>query len=588
VVLPDAKRKKSTIDGGSGHSRKSSVILPPVAADISDLPSNRQPAVKAVTAKSESVIKSLVKQGTYLLPSGSSANSLAAGLALQIENALIAIHGDPAGYKQQFMAILANIPKNTQLVLQLLEGQLTALEIAEMSSDDMANEDLQRERAKAIEQADKQAILITADGPRVRKTHKGDEIIGGEEVSRVLGSGGGDDASWGTRRARREASDEAMPDADEGSHHGDSEDRPELPDEGDDAPPQLSVDTKPAARKASTNYNMDRAWASAHSPTLATSGNYARVAQAQPPARRDTTMHDADIDRLLKDEASSDEENAREPSPQVGDGSPHAPVWKGRIDMAGVASFAASARWVAGGDVGAKVPGGFGGLLPLKLDITGRIAVARADEYVSGMRWSQSNDVCCLAITPSARRVERENFEKIYRYFSEKGRWGVISGLGDLVRDAYLVTLDKADGAFPGFLEGLDNQTLPREREAEALILTLVVKTKSPHPSPANITASTPTIPAQSPVIPSASANGATLPAATTYPWATPLVLSILGEDVHAPAVVQLFTAVPDMTEEQMRNLKAALVQEPSARMDLGRLGAVLQGNADANGGAGS
>ena len=62
------------------------------------------------------------------------------------------------------------------------------------------------------------------------------------------------------------------------------------------------------------------------------------------------------------------------------------------------------------------------------------------------------------------------------------------------------------------------------------------------------------------------------------YPWATPLVRGILGEQfVHAPAVVQLFTAVPEMSEHQVRNLRRALDEEPRAREDLGVLGEVLR-----------
>jgi hypothetical protein len=41
--------------------------------------------------------------------------------------------------------------------------------------------------------------------------------------------------------------------------------------------------------------------------------------------------------------------------------------------------------------------------------------------------------------------------------------------------------------------------------------------------------------------------------------------------------VVQLFSAVPEMSEQQIRNLKIALDSEPGAREDLVRLGDVLR-----------
>jgi hypothetical protein len=571
-VVPDAKRRKSTIE--TTHSRKSSVVLPPLA-NYEDLPSDRQKANKAISGKAKVVIDGFAKSGDYRIPDGETANSLAANIALQIENALSAIYTDSAAYKQQFMAILANIPRNTQLILQVLTGNLTAVEIAEMSSDDMASEDVQRERAKAKEEADKQSILISESGPRMRKTHKGEELVGGDD--RI---GTSDDASWATRTVRRDTQDENMPDADEEEH--DAEDRAELPDDSDSrhAPP-LSVDTK---RKSSSAYNIDRAWGAAHSPNQAT---YPRTSAQAPTQRQgDTQMHDADIDRLLNDE---DDEDA--PASPLVDGTAGAPVWKGRVDMAGVASFAGSARWVAGGDVGQKIP--YTQLLPTKLDITGRIAVARADEYVAGMRFSNTNDVCCLNITPRRTNADEAEFGKIWRYFDEKGRWGVLDpkglGEGTAVRDAYLVTLKEGDGGVPGFLGMLENceERVLGGRERDMLVLTLVVKTKSPMGTPAPVgqqMSATPVLPLASPalaqtaILPPANGNGNG--AATQqeeYPWATEMVKRILGPEVYAPAVVQLMTAVPEMSEEQLRNLRAALEANPSARGDLGVLGAVLK-----------
>ena len=579
VILPDAKRRKSTID--QAHSRKASINLPKAATSIDALPSNRQPAVKAITGKAKSVIDSLVKEGLYRIPDGATATTLSTSLALEIENALSALHADPSAYAPQFRAILMNIPRNSQLVLQLLMGDLSPLEIAEMSSDDMASEEVQRERIRRKEEADKHSILISETGPRVRKTHKGDEVIGGvDEGSRM---GGGDDSAAWTRVARRDTIDEGG-DGDVEMEDGDAGERVEL-DEDESRhppPPSLSVDTK---RKSSTQtYDMNRAWNAAHSPDQAT---YSRAQPAHIASRGgDTQMHDADIDRLLKDEEDED----IPPSPVI-DGSPGAPVWKGRVDMAGVAAFSSSARWIAGCDISHKIP--YTTLLPSKLDITGRIAVARADEYVSGMRFSSSNDVCCLDITPRASQADRGNFEKIYSYFEEKGRWGVLDprGLGEGVRDAYLVTLKSGQSEYPEFLDMLKDRMIEEPRGRDMLVLTLVVKTRSPLSTPAPASgvpapSATPQLPQQSPVVPPASSNGTTpapapapLPstANTNYPWATPLIRDILGPHISAPAVVQLFTAVPEMSEVQVRNLRQALDENPSAREDLGVLGLVLQ-----------
>src|SRR6266704_6729240 len=46
-----------------------------------------------------------------------------------------------------------------------------------MSSEDMASEDKQREYAALREENDKQVVLVEEKGPRIRKTHKGEELI---------------------------------------------------------------------------------------------------------------------------------------------------------------------------------------------------------------------------------------------------------------------------------------------------------------------------------------------------------------------------------------------------------------------------
>jgi hypothetical protein len=580
AIAPDAKRRKSTVD--IAHTRRSSSAVLPLATSLEELATNRQPAAKAISSKAKGVIDQLVKDGSYRIPDGETAASLATSLSLRIENALMSLYGDPAGYKTQFMMIISNIPKNTQLILQLFTDNLTPIEIAEMSSDDMASEDVQKERARAKEEADKQSILITEQGPRMRKTHKGDEIIGEETSSRPV-----DDASWVNQPIRRrDTQDEVMADAgaspqeEPGSPH-----RVELPEDAvlPPHPPPLNIDTKPSPqqRKPST-FDMDRAWGAAHSPNQSSYGAVQTPRTQHAPTHSPVTqMHDADIDRLLKDE---DEEDV--PMSPVVDGTSGGAVWKGRIDMAGVAGFSASARWVAGGDVGQKIA--YKDLLPRKMEITGRIAIPRADEYVSGMRYSQSNDVCCLAITPFSGGADRESFAKIFEYFHSKARWGVINGTGlhEAVRDCYLVTLEAGAGGWPDFMGMLEERQIEEPRPDNMLILTMVVKTKSPQSTPAPAQAAAPATagaqPQPSPVIPQGNGTSSSLPLQqpvppVSYPWATETVKAILGPEIHAPAVVQLFTAVPEMTEVQVKNLREALEREPAAREDLGKLGEVLR-----------
>ena len=75
-----------------------------------------------------------------------------------------------------------NLKKNTVLVDRLLSGSLKAAEFVAMEAEEMASADKQREYAAMREAAEKQMILTDEPGPRLRKTHKGEEIVGEDNV----------------------------------------------------------------------------------------------------------------------------------------------------------------------------------------------------------------------------------------------------------------------------------------------------------------------------------------------------------------------------------------------------------------------
>jgi hypothetical protein len=570
------RRKASTVPNDSAtKKRKSAESTParkdstaPPVEDINALPKDRQKAAQALQKELKPLIEKATKDATFRIPDGETATSLALSHALQIEQALVNAHGTPSGYGAQFRSILFNVKKNNELLHHILSGSIAPAELAEMSTDDMASEELQRQRAVIKEQADKHAILAHEEsGPRIRKTHKGEELIG--EDNRPM------DESYSVAPVRRRTTvDETAhesPPPEVGSPH-----QVELPDPDDLNKPALSVDTTSSNARRQSNFDMSQVWKSARSPDQP-SGAF-QPSRRSTGAEYDTPMvHDADVDRLLKDE---DMEDAPPSSPT----DPASVAWRGTIDMAGVAGFNGSARWVAGGDIGVKIP--YKDLLPSAMEISGRINIDRADEYVSNMRWSASNDVCALALKPSHTDSDYQGFQAIFNYFHSKERWGVIAPeMHDAIRDVYIVTLEAGSSEYPQFLHMLADKRIEEPRRTDMLLLTIVAKTKSPPPSHTGtpqLSTSTnegpPAVPGPnpqfSPVTTQTPYNGVAVPPSNgNAPAYGELAIKILGPFIHTTVVRQILEAVPDMTEVQLHNLRDVLNREPATREDIGKLG---------------
>jgi hypothetical protein len=559
------KRRKSAAD----HAMPDAQALPTVAS-ISKLPSVRQTVPNRLVQDGIKVVESLVKDGRVRIPDGETSASLITSIALKIEQGMFSHFGEVSAYSGQARAIIFNIKKNPELYQRIISGTLRPEELAEMSSEDMATAEEQRERAAIKEAADKHATLLSnSDGPRIRKTHKGEELVDDGANNQSV-----DDVSYSEAPLRRRTThDEHAPDSPTGEPG--SPNMVELPEDIGSKPP-LTVDTSASHGRKPSNFDLDSVWRSAPAQDTSHSAGAVRTPHRAQHRPSDNIMDDPDMDRLLKDEDMEDVSGS-----PIADGS--GIDWKGRIDMAGVAAFNATARWVAGANAGLGIS--FDQLIPRKLEITGRIAINRADEYVSGMRYSQTTNVTTLALRPIDTTTDHDNFQRTFDYFHGKERWGVINqpGLNEQVRDIYVVTLEAGMGRSPEFINMLEDRekSIEEPRPENMLLLTIVVKSRSPPPSAtpgaevahpaAQINAHAPQpspVAAQGPF-----PNGG--PTLVSGSWG-PNAVTILGEYIHAPAVRQLMAAGVDMDQMQLTNLRALLEREPSARDDLGKLGQLL------------
>ncbi len=494
--VSSARRKKSGVAASaSKRDVKGAVLQTELVENISDLQSDSRRRI------AEALVKLFVeqteiaqKEGTFKLPAGQTPHAFGLKLGLAVEYAVYlnfwGQSGQPSNlYGDKFRMILHNVKANTALRDRLLNGSLPPNEFSKMTSFDMASKELQEKTAEMKKEAEKQHMLVQEEGPRIRRTHKGEELVGDEASTAAVA-----DQVYSQPIIRRREADFDMRGPKQASPEASSPHSPaavELPENiifpvnaSSPATVQpLAVDTKapPRAftgheRKSSTAFNIQDVWSSVagsdgdiQRPRLPESGE----GPVQHPAA--AVEADADIDHLLKDEEPEDEEPY---SPTDFTADPGSSVWRGKMNMAGVAAFAGVAKHVAGANLSSAFP--WAQLIPTNLAIEGRIDIERASEYLCGLRWSQTTDVSVVAVTPIDDPDARVQFDKLFKYFTERKRYGVI-GKNPVaaVKDTYLVPLEAGISKKPDFVELLEYCTIEDPSPERMLLLTFVVKTNN-------------------------------------------------------------------------------------------------------------
>lgn len=590
----------------------------------------RKRSIEYIQNSISGLIRLRAKEGNYRIPDGDTADSLSLRIAYEIEKSMVKYMKQNSTYKEKVRSIVFNVKKNQVLLDKLLLGNLSTDELVQMSTDDMASEELQRQMAVMKEEADKQAILVKEEGPRIRKTHKGEEIIGDDGSSRTF--------------QPDNSTEKKTTGAQMGTGNGVS--NPSSPVKlqnysalenfaNSKAKRALRVNTTTPLRgtiherKSSETFSLQKVWSSAHSPGSAgfhlPQQSLRRHSSTNSQYTTPLAEDDPDIDRLL-----NDEDNESDPySPTTFTDS--STVWSGRLTMTNLIDTVSNAKFIAGGDIERKIP--WTDIIPSEIHVSGRIGTSTADEYVASMRHTTTTDVACLSLNPTDERSGRPQFERLFSYLYQRSRWGVISHYTHpAVKDIYIVPIEAGSGELPKFIGFLDNCTLENPRPRNMIVLTLIVKTQSPPQSAQNtprildvgepdagstglaqIGEAQHTFPVQqglqtSPLqvsdrptdapelLDSAShptnANGVTPASLPTYsrshqnPHHSPFTPSITNEDSAAlrvlgpfldlPIVKQLLSAQPDVTEHQMRNLRDILERVPSARNDLNTFQAEL------------
>ena len=526
---PPQRRKSSAVSTPSRSGPKGVLLQLELVENVSELQSDvRQKAANALVKLFVDQTKQAQKQGTFSVPPGQNFDSFGLKLGLSVEYAIyMNFWGNAAEpspqYREKLLMVLHNIKANPRLRDRLLVGKLSPNELSQMSSFDMASKELQEKTAEMKKEAEKQHMLIQEEGPRIRRTHKGEEIVG--DASQGLT---GTDTIYSNIPSRRRES-EIDPTAPRHTSpvpiSPQTPNAVELPSEisragmaaspANSRPPHMDTRVPPRPsvaqhRKSSSTFNIQNVWSSVDSPEVEKQ-RARQLPQVYPPivipehTSSQNVQADADIDHLLKDEEPEDEEPY---SPTDFDADPES-IWRGNMVMNSIANFAGTARHVAGADLSGVHP--WSQLMPQSLGIEGRIDIEKASSYLCGLQWSKTTDVSVVAITPNESMDDQIQFTKLFAYFTERNRYGVVGKSPvSAVRDIYVVPLETGDSKKPDFIELLEHCTIEDPRASRTLLVVYVIKSKTDNPSSAqatprqldSMTLASPIPPAQAPPTP--------------------------------------------------------------------------------------
>lgn len=427
-------------------------------------PAARKKVAQGLQKSLEAALDAAVKDHLFSLPKDSNKKSLAERHALEIERALHDTHSQQAATTQA-RTLIFNLKRNVPLAVRVFNRSLPPPTVASMSTNELATEELQRETAEMKAKADKQSTLVAEEAPRVRRTHKGEEIVENEsfaatteEVPSVLRRQSVKDASAGesSKSPNRGASSSSAPGAE----------RPAKP---------LRVDTQGGAQRSPTQpgFDIGKVLDSVRSPSA--SAHQRRPSAPVPPTGPGV---DPDVDRMLEDGTDSPPYSPTENlDPDV--------VWHGDLKMGNTAEFRAVAKYAGGADLSKQSGIAWNDLIPVVLNVAGRIPEDKAVPYLCGLRYNNQIDlvITSLSVADANDAAARANFQTVVNYFMSKKRYGVVGDrkLGN-VRDTYLVPIPEGDGPLPEPLQNIEGHLIPQNRTEPLLLLIFVYRDEKLQP----------------------------------------------------------------------------------------------------------
>ncbi|KAK4666287.1 Transcription factor bye1 [Podospora pseudopauciseta] len=612
-------QKRKTADGAQEKENKklrkvtetqSVPVSTPAYTPPADLPSKATELPDSRQGVAKALVKSLVhslgaaeKKG--VVPSdGMPVSDRAERFALQIERAVYDTHPTQDSYRNQGRTLVHNLKSNLELGSRLLEGTLTPPMLAAMSTEELASKELQDQTAEMKARAEKQAIKITEDVPRIRRTHKGDEVIGDDNYAMTT-------EDIPSAPVRRPSAPKSEPRESSEASRARSASR------------GLAVDTQQSPSRA--DFDLNKVYSSVKSPAVSQ-----RPAAPLAAAPATGPGVDPDVDRMLDDDGSQSPPYSpkEETDPDV--------AWRGNLVMNTIAEFQVTAKHIGGANPGESVGLTWDKVIPKNITVCGRIDEQAANVYLCGMRYSQVSEVIVVNLEPTSPQG-KAGMQKLVEYFVNKKRYGVVDrkGLAN-VRDSYLVPVLPGAGGHPEFMMNLEDNFIPQSRTEPMLLAVFVyrwedgkVQPKAPPvltqapvrhdyaqspDTPTPTSASFPLANRQSSTAPaySPTVNSGAFPNYPTPPQnsATPLqqqvvapppqpqepalspeqarraesqrrgeaeAREVLGQYMRSPTVAFLLPQAFAMTRSEWELIRRVYEREPKAREDLPYLSQVLE-----------
>ncbi|KAI1011017.1 hypothetical protein LB504_002729 [Fusarium proliferatum] len=416
-----------------------------LAKSIPDLPGPRTGPAKAMSKSIGHVLTLMQKQGELDLEEGSTVESMTETFSLQIERAVYDSYPVTKGqkeYNQQIKSLTFNLKNNPELCHGLVHKTLSPAALATMTSEQLASSEMKKQTAEMKAKAEKQSILYTSEtGPRVRRTHKGEEVVDDETFVN-------DSAVPLLPGPPRRPEPQAVKKEPTGGDKADLASHPQQQDDEQRSP-------------SHPEFDINEVFSSVKSPTTTQNRRpSALVTGANGPGV------DPDVDRMLQDENESPPYSPTEETqdPDV--------IWQGSLAMSSIADFPATAKYIGGANFASVGP--WSKLIPKRMTVAGRIPEQSAIEYLCSLRYSKSTDVIVVSVSPVSPFSLTE-FHNLLNYFISKKRYGVIGDktIGN-VRDTYLVPVPAGEDNYPEFMLNLVDNKIPKVRTEPMLLAVFV------------------------------------------------------------------------------------------------------------------
>lgn len=474
------------------------------------------------------------------------AHTRAEEFAHEVEAEVFEHFAEPDGQpKQKYLAkirqLLFNLKNSELLRNRVALGRIPPSKLANLSMDDLLTPEQRAMadsvRAKSLKDSVKQDV--DANQPRIRMTHKGQEVVGEDQSSaRTFGADAprspdkpsfdGDLPS--ARSASREDSqgqsppaptrDQALSPNTVGPHARSptGEEAPvrnshsPSPPSDRDGSPATSAQTSPRVEekpKPKVQFDFDSVWGSLQSPPMGSSSQLDTIGASGPESPIDVTQArteagDDDYDPFdfgKADDVPTSTTPPMSPSPTAPPSLPPAfrepapdpcvaiqgfsQVWSGDISMPEEGGFPARAVQVGGRPLG-DAPLVWQSLVPSRMAIEGRLPTKNATDYLVQCSFAPTREIVVLALLPNAANgVTLEQAQEKQQYFIDmfvrRDRNGVVPPAPhrrQLVKDCYIVPLKASEENLPEYVELLDEHALgdKGERKSDLLLAVFVLQ----------------------------------------------------------------------------------------------------------------